>query len=247
MSPEPEVSPDVPRAATVGDGDSLGQAGQQVGAPVPGWAGSFSPRGHVLTGRWVTLRPLVATDAQGLHTAYADQSDADWTYLSVERPTSIAATEAIVDDLLAAPMLPYAVVRQGESSPVGMLSLMRIDPANGVIEIGWVALGPGLQRTPGSTEAQRLLMGHVFEDLGYRRLEWKCDALNAPSMRAAKRLGYTYEGTFRQAIVTKGRNRDTAWWSVIDSEWPAVRDRLDAWLDPANFDATGCQHTRLGR
>ena len=123
--------------------------------------------------------------------------------------------------------------------------MMRIDPANGSIEIGAVIFGVGLVRTPASTEAQRLLMGHVFDDLGYRRLEWKCDALNAGSRRAAQRLGYTFEGVFRQAMVTKGRNRDTAWFSLLDGEWPAVRERLDAWLDPANFDAAGRQRHRL--
>ena len=127
----------------------------------------------------------------------------------------------------------------------GVMSLVRIDPANGSIEIGAVIFGVGLVRTPASTEAQRLLMGHVFDDLGYRRLEWKCDALNAPSRRAALRLGYTFEGVFRQALVVKGRNRDTAWFSVVDGAWPAVRERLDAWLDPANFDAAGRQRHRL--
>jgi RimJ/RimL family protein N-acetyltransferase len=128
----------------------------------------------------------------------------------------------------------------------GVLSLMRVDPANGSIEIGAVIFGSPLVRTVASTESQRLLMGHVFDDLGYRRLEWKCNALNAPSRAAALRLGYSFEGVFRQAMVVKGRNRDTAWFSVVDGEWPAVRARLDAWLDPANFDAAGEQRRRLG-
>ncbi len=122
---------------------------------------------------------------------------------------------------------------------------MRIDCANGSIEIGGICLGTPLQRSTASTETQRLLMGHVFDDLGYRRLEWKCDALNAPSRAAAERLGYTFEGVFRQAVVTKGRSRDTAWFSVVDGEWPAVRARLDAWLEPYNFDEQGCQRRAL--
>jgi RimJ/RimL family protein N-acetyltransferase len=140
--------------------------------------------------------------------------------------------------------MSYAVLVGGRA--VGALSLMRVDPGNGSIEIGAVIFGAPLVRSVASTEAQRLLMGHVFDDLGYRRLEWKCNALNAPSRAAALRLGYTFEGVFRQAMVVKGRNRDTAWFSVLDGEWPAVRDRLDAWLDPANFDAAGEQRRRLG-
>ena len=138
----------------------------------------------------------------------------------------------------------YAVVLEGRAC--GVLSLMRIDRANGSIEIGAVVLGTPLVRTVASTEAQRLLMGHVFDDLGYRRLEWKCDALNARSRAAALRLGYTFEGVFRQSMVTKGRNRDTAWFSVLDGEWPGLRRRLDDWLDPANFDAHGRQRRALG-
>ncbi len=139
----------------------------------------------------------------------------------------------------------YAVVVSGRAT--GVLSLMRVDPPHGVVEIGAVVFGTSLVRTVASTEAQRLLMGHVFDDLGYRRLEWKCDALNTPSRVAALRLGYTFEGVFRQAMVTKGRNRDTAWFSVLDGEWPAARARLDAWLDPANFDPAGVQRRRLAR
>jgi len=128
---------------------------------------------------------------------------------------------------------------------VGMGSYMRADPANGSVEIGSIAHGPAMARSPMSTEAQYLLARHVFEDLGYRRYEWKCDNANAPSKRTAERLGFTYEGLFRQHIVYKGRNRDTAWFSIIDSEWPRVKQALEAWLDPANFDAEGRQKRRL--
>jgi RimJ/RimL family protein N-acetyltransferase len=123
---------------------------------------------------------------------------------------------------------------------------MRHDPVNGVIEVGNVVFSRALQRTPVSTEAQFLLMRYVFGDLGFRRYEWKCDSLNTPSRRAAERLGFTYEGTFRQAVVYKGRNRDTAWYALTDHDWPDVNAAFEKWLDPANFDADGRQIEHLG-
>ena len=127
-----------------------------------------------------------------------------------------------------------------------MASYLRIEPAMGVIEVGHLAFSPLLQRTPAATEAMYLMMRRAFEELGYRRYEWKCDSLNAPSLAAAKRLGFAFEGTFRQMHVVKGRNRDTSWLSIIDSEWPAVKQALEAWLAPENFDAAGKQRRRLG-
>ena len=225
------------------DATRRNEFGQPVGDPVPGWSGAAHPLGQVLKGRRVTLRPLEVGDAPGLHAAYEGQADADWTYLPVERPRTLQEVRDLVEERMSSTAVTHAVLREGIAC--GVASLMRIDQGNGVIEIGWVAFGTPLQRTVSSTEAQRLLMGHVFDDLGYRRLEWKCDALNAPSMRAAERLGYTFEGIFRQAIVTKGRNRDTAWWSITDAEWPAIRELLDQWLDPSNFDDSGQQRARL--
>lgn len=128
---------------------------------------------------------------------------------------------------------------------VGTLALMRIDPTHGVIEVGNVMLSPLLQQTPASTEAQFLLMAYVFDTLGYRRYEWKCDSLNAPSRRTAARLGFQFEGIFRQAVVYKGRNRDTAWFSVIDTEWPLLRQAFEAWLSDDNQDAQGRQRRSL--
>ena len=133
--------------------------------------------------------------------------------------------------------------RTGEAT--GVASFLRIDPACGVIEVGHINFSPALQRTPAATEAMHLMMRRVFAELGYRRYEWKCDALNAPSMAAAARLGFTYEGTFRQATIYKGRNRDTAWFSLIDTEWPVVDRAFSAWLDPSNFDADGRQRHSL--
>ncbi len=202
------------------------------------------PAGVVLTGRTCVLEPLSSAHVGGLVEAWAGTDDAHWTYLSMERPDGVDAVGALVDSMVATPgWLTFAVLVDGRAA--GVMSLMRIDPANGSIEIGGVNFGAPLMRTVASTEAQRLLMGHVFDGLVYRRLEWKCDALNAGSRRAAQRLGYTFEGVFRQAMVTKGRNRDTAWFSLLDGEWPAVRERLDTWLDPANFDAEGRQRHRL--
>lgn len=142
------------------------------------------------------------------------------------------------DDQLA----PYAVVVHG--APVGLLTYLRIDPAMGCIEIGSIVYSPTLQRTTAATETIRLMIAHAVE-LGYRRVEWKCDDLNAPSRAAAERYGFTYEGTFRQAVHYKGRNRDTAWYSITDLEWPALERAFDDWLSPANFDADGTQRRSL--
>lgn len=223
---------------------SAGDSGQPVGAAVPGWQTRPLPPGALLAGRTCVLELLSAAHVDDLADAWAGTDEAHWTYLPMERPDGTHAVAELVASMVADPgWVTYAVLVDGRAA--GVLSLMRIDPANGVVEIGAVIFGTPLVRTVASTEAQRLIMGHVVDDLGYRRLEWKCDALNAGSRRAAERLGYTFEGVFRQAVVTKGRNRDTAWFSLLDGEWPAVRERLDAWLDPSNFDGAGNQRRRL--
>lgn len=140
----------------------------------------------------------------------------------------------------------HAVIDKRTEKAVGFATFMRIDPVMGVIEVGNINFAPILQRTPAATEAMFLMMQRVFNELGYRRYEWKCDNLNAPSHKAAKRLGFTYEGLFRQALVYKGRNRDTAWFSIIDSEWPALEAAFTGWLDVANFDEGGQQIKSLG-
>lgn len=139
----------------------------------------------------------------------------------------------------------HALVPASTGKAGGVAALMRADPANGVIEIGNICLAPSLQQTVASTEALFLIMRRAFDELGYRRLEWKCDDRNLPSRRAAERIGFRYEGTFRQHMIVKGRNRDTAWFSIIDSEWPRLRAVSEAWLDPANFGADGRQVRRL--
>ncbi len=142
---------------------------------------------------------------------------------------------------------PYfvSVVDAKTALPQGMASFMRIAPDHGVIEIGHIWLAPAIQRTRQATEAIYLMARHSFDDLGYRRLEWKCDALNEPSRRAAERFGFTFEGVFRQHLVVKGRNRDTAWFSILDSEWPTICSAFEAWLAPGNFDADGRQRQSL--
>jgi len=139
----------------------------------------------------------------------------------------------------------FALVDRDRGEALGQASYLRIEPALGSIEIGHIALGPALQRTPAATEALYLMARHAFDDLGYRRLEWKTDALNARSRRAAERLGFTFEGIFRQHLVVKGRNRDTAWFSIIDGEWPPIRAAFEEWLAPGNFDPEGRQRRSL--
>ena len=139
----------------------------------------------------------------------------------------------------------YAVVDRASGAAVGTVTLMEIRPAARVVEIGSIVYSPALQHTTGGTEIQYLMAGYVFDILGYRRYEWKCDALNAASRAAAERFGFTYEGTFRQHMIVKGRNRDTAWFSLMDSEWPAVRAAYEAWLAPDNFDTAGRQKASL--
>ena len=228
----------------------LNAFGQPVGAPLPDWTPRPLPPRRTLEGRTCLLRPLdPERDAADLHAAFSLAPDGrDWTYLMVERfdPADAAGYRAYAERLAASSdPLQFAVVDRASGRAVGTLALMRIDPANGVIEVGSVAFSPAMQRTVLSTEAQFLLMKFVFDELGYRRYEWKCDSHNAPSRRAAARLGFQFEGVFRQAVVTKGRNRDTAWFSIIDAEWPARRAAFERWLSPGNFDGQGRQRAPL--
>jgi RimJ/RimL family protein N-acetyltransferase len=168
-----------------------------------------------------------------------------WTYLAYGPFETLEAYRGWVEASCRGPdPMFFAIVDQSSGKAVGVASYMRIDPASGSIEVGHLAYSPLLQRSPAATEAMFLMMRNAF-DLGYRRYEWKCNALNAPSRAAAQRLGFTYEGIFRQHTVHKGRNRDTAWYAAIDSEWPALREAFTRWLDAANFDAQGRQKTRL--
>jgi RimJ/RimL family protein N-acetyltransferase len=199
----------------------------------------------VLEGRHIRLERLdPAAHATEIHAANR-ASDAIWDYLPYGPFATEADWRAWAEGMadLADPFF-YALRDLRTGRAAGVASFLRITPAAGSIEVGHINLSPALQRSPAATEAMALMMGWAF-DAGYRRYEWKCDALNLPSRRAAARLGLSYEGIFRQAAVVKGRNRDTAWFSAIDSEWPALSAAFSRWLDPANFDADGRQRSSL--
>ncbi len=221
--------------------------GQPIGLPVTGWQPPPRPSRAPIAGRYCRLEPADAgRHAADLHAANAlDVDGGMWTYLpygpfpGAEAYRNWLQSVAVGDDPLF-----YAVIDLATGKATGLASYLRIDPGSGVIEVGHLAFSPLLQRTPAATEAMFLMMRWAFES-GYRRYEWKCNALNAPSRRAAMRLGFSYEGVFRQATITKGRNRDTAWYAAIDSEWPALEAAYRSWLAPANFDAGGRQRASL--
>jgi RimJ/RimL family protein N-acetyltransferase len=220
--------------------------GQPVGDEVPGWAGCPWPEPVRLEGRHVVVEPLTLDHAPSLHAALCGPDDhALWTYRVTEPPASEQAMADLVAADLADASTVTFVLRPTGGAATGLASYLRIDVASGSIEIGSILFARSLQRTAAATEAVHLLMRHAFDDLGYRRFEWKCDALNEPSRRAAARLGFTHEGTFRQHLVVKGRNRDTDWFAITDADWPAVRREHERWLDPANFDEQGGQRSRL--
>ena len=220
----------------------------QVGAPVA-WTPAERPARVVLEGTTVRVEPLSVERHGGDLWDAAQGANADphlWTYLAYGPFEEESAFRAHLTAQEASPdPIFFAVVDQATGIAMGVASLMRIDAANGVGEIGPIWFGSTLQRSTAATEAIFLLADYLMTTLGYRRFEWKCDALNRRSRRAAARYGFTYEGTFRQHLVYKGRNRDTAWYSIIDGEWPAIRAAFIAWLDPANFDESGKQRRSL--
>jgi len=182
--------------------------------------------------------------AADLHRAFS-ADDAIWDYLPYGPFSSASGYHRWVKDTATGPDPMFMALRHPTTGRCGgVASYLRITPASGSIEVGHICLAPEMQRSRAAAEAMYLMMEWAF-DAGYRRYEWKCDALNLPSRRAAQRLGFSYEGIFRQATIVKGRNRDTAWFAVIDAEWPALREAYLAWLAPANFDATGRQRERL--
>lgn len=221
--------------------------GQVLGFPVPNWRGATVPPPEPMRGRFCRLEPLepevhardlwgaLALDERGeswtylYHGPFADfESYHDWLKMSQKRPDAV----------------PYAIVSLSTSQAVSITMFLRIEPEAGSIEVGNLHFSPLLQRTPAATEAMFLMMKRAFE-LGYRRYEWRCNSLNEPSRRAAQRLGFTFEGVFRQAAVVKGHNRDTAWFSILDSEWPRLQIAFETWLAPENFDAQGQQKCTL--
>ena len=223
------------------------EPGQPIGFAVPGWKPPQPPARAAMEGRFCRLEPLdVKAHAESLHAANILNTDGSmWTYMAYGPFATLEIYRKWVDGVAGGndPMF-FAIVDRATGKPVGVASYLRVDPANGCIEVGHLAYSPLLQRKPAASEAMYLMMAQAFK-LGYRRYEWKCNALNAPSRAAAQRFGFSYEGIFRQATVVKGRNRDTAWYSIIDAEWPALRGAFENWLAPANFDASGKQRMRL--
>ena len=213
------------------------------------WTSRPRPQRTTLAGRVVRLEPYdAARHAADVFAAGREGDvDATWWYLTTP-PLVDDESFAAWSERAQASTDPffYAIVDAATNRAVGRLAFMRIEPAHGVIEIGHVLFGPRLKQTAGATESIHLLARYVFDVLGYRRLEWKCDNLNEPSKRAALRFGFTPEGVFRQHMVIKGRSRDTAWFAMLDHEWPAIRARFQRWLDPSNFDEAGRQRSRLG-
>jgi RimJ/RimL family protein N-acetyltransferase len=201
-----------------------------------------------IEGRDVVLLPIdVATHGPSIYAlSHGPEREALWAYLW-DGP--YPSEQAFLDDLARKAASPdpffYAIADRSTGRAIGYASYLRIAPTDRVIEVGSILFTPALQRTRGATEAMYLMARYAFETLGYRRYEWKCHALNAPSRRAAARLGFTFEGIFRQHMIVKGRSRDTAWFAMIDRDWPAIRAAFEAWLDPANFDADGRQRMPL--
>ena len=225
----------------------LNDLGQPIGFPLPRWKIPAVPPREPMEGRFCRLEPL----DQDRHAAAlfeanaADEQGKGWTYMAygpfktLESYRAWMGTQCLGDEPLF-----FAIVDKANGRPAGVASYLRITPGSGSIEVGHIHYSPDLKRRPAATEAMYLLMKRAFE-LGYRRYEWKCDALNAASRAAAQRLGLSFEGIFRQATVYKGRNRDTAWYAAIDAEWPELRAAYQTWLDPGNFDGMGQQYTRL--
>lgn len=219
------------------------QFDQPIGFPVPEWEPCEPPPHRVLSGRTCRLEPLDVSHAVDLFAAYTVQdSEILWTYLPYGPFGSLADYVAWLKGHVASTdPLFYTIVKPEDDRPVGIASYLRISPEIGSIEVGHINYALALQKTTAATEAMYLMMRHAFDEFGYRRYEWKCDALNAGSRAAALRLGFTCEGVFRQHTMYKGRNRDTAWFSITDLEWPAIKKRFEAWLAPENFDEDGRQ------
>jgi RimJ/RimL family protein N-acetyltransferase len=209
------------------------------------WTSRPFPERKVLGGRYCRLEPLdVAKHGGEIAAAFTDARNV-WTYLPAHPPKDRAEYDALLDSMVKnKDICPFAVIDKADDRAKGHMWMMEIRPAHGVFEVGWITYAPALQRTRAATEAVYLIGDYGFS-LGYRRYEWKCNNRNEPSKRAALRYGFKHEGLFRQHQVVKGENRDTAWYSILDSEWPARKAAFERWLDPANFDAQGRQKVSL--
>ena len=223
-------------------------AANPVGEALPGWTMRPAPSRTAMQGRFCRVEPIEpARHAGDLFPAnQLDAGGRNWTYLPLEPLLDFTAYRGWLEAIAAGDdPLFHAIVAMPGGRAVGVAAFMRIDRRNGVMEVGNINFSPLLQKQTAATEAMFLMMRRAFVELGYRRYEWKCDALNAASRRAALRLGFRFEGLFRQAVVYKGRNRDTAWFSIIDGEWPALARAYEAWLTPGNFDSAGRQRADL--
>jgi RimJ/RimL family protein N-acetyltransferase len=220
------------------------EQGQPIGKVLDDWKPCFRLPDAILTGRYCQVVPFTISHVAALHEAYSHDNSL-WTYMPFGPFDSADELKATtLDRMMTGGFQTFVIMSLADKQPIGQSSYMRYDLANGSVEIGAVSFSPALKRSTIATEAMYLMMKHAF-DHGYRRYEWKCDQLNIPSNKAALRLGFQFEGTFRNAVVNKGRRRDTCWYSVIIEDWPQVRLRLEAWLDPANFDANGMQKEAL--
>lgn len=229
-------------------GENTNSLGQLIGKVVPDWKGCDLPSRKTMQGQYCRIEPIsMDAHASDLFFAFCqDTENRNWTYLpygpfKMEAEFRIWMESACFGD----DPLFYAIIDGQTDKAVGVASYLRIDNGNGVIEVGNINYSPLLQRTRAATEAMYLMMNRVLSELGYRRYEWKCDALNAPSRKAAERLGFSYDGLFQQAVVYKGRNRDTAWFSILDGSWPKLQLAYSEWLDAGNFDGAGQQRTGL--
>lgn len=226
------------------------QSGLPIGPRVPNPAPAARPQRVVLDGRFCRLEPIDATRHGDELYAASTPPDAKrrFRYLFEEPHGSRADFDAWMAKAAASTdPLVFAVIDKRTGRCEGRQTLMRITPEHRSVETGSIYWGPAIARSPVTTEANFLFATYVFDTLGYRRFEWKCDALNAPSRRAAERFGFTYEGHFRRAVIVKGRTRDTTWFAMVDEDWPALKAAYEQWLEPANFDAAGRQGTQLGR
>jgi RimJ/RimL family protein N-acetyltransferase len=220
--------------------------GQPIGAAFPNWTPRLHPPRTSITGRFCRVEPLdTAAHADNLFASLGSMHDGRWTYLGYGPFGTRHDFQRWLDDAITSDDPRFHAIVDPSGAAIGIAAYMRIDRPHGVIEIGHLNFSPRLQRTPAATEAMYLMLRRAFDELGYRRYEWKCDSLNLPSRRAAARFGFTYEGLFRQHMVYRQRTRDTAWFSIIDTEWPARKAAFEAWLAPGNFDQTGTQRQAL--
>lgn len=219
---------------------------QPIGEIVVNWERKKFPSDIRYVGKYTIVTKLAQRHIKDLYEAFANTHPRNWTYLTDECPKDYAEFEKmLIEKIENTVKVCYVVINKQTNQPVGIFTLMRIDQDNGVIEVGNVNFSAALQGTRMSTEAHQLLASYVFEELQYRRYEWKCDSLNAPSIKTAKRLGFTYEGTFRKAVIYKKRSRDTCWFSMIREEWPLYKQAMTKWLAEDNFDEKGQQIQKL--